>query len=114
KALRKLIAQTSQKQMIGANKKDTYVYEVTLKNNRSATVDINILDQIPVSASSEITVEALEYSGAKYNIDNGELEWDLKLAPGESKVLRISFTVKYPEKFAFRVQQFRTIACPSF
>lgn len=113
-AHRKLISQISQKQMIGGNKKDTYVYEVTLKNNRSTEVTLNILDQIPVSASSEITIEALEYSGAKYNADNGELEWNLKLAAGENKVLRISFAVKYPEKYQFRVQRFRTVSAPSF
>ncbi|SFT67378.1 conserved hypothetical protein [Lishizhenia tianjinensis] len=113
-AHRKLISKTSQKQMIGGNKKDTYVYEVTLKNNRSTAVKLNILDQIPVSASSEITVEALEYAGATYNTDNGELEWTETLEPGASKILRISFAVKYPEKFEFRVQQYRTIAAPRF
>lgn len=113
-AQRKLIAQNSQKQMIGGNKKDTYVFEVTLKNNRNVSTQLDVFDQIPISASSDITVEALEYSNANYNADNGELEWKVKLAPGESKTLRISFSVKYPEKFAFQVQKYRTIACPSF
>lgn len=111
---RKNSEEMSEKTVLGNNKKDTYTYEITLKNNQAVTSNINLYDQIPISQNSDITISVNETSGAKYNESTGELKWNINLQPNEIKKVKLSFTVKYPKDKKIVVQKFRTIACPSF
>ena len=86
--------------LIGANKKQTYAYEIIVKNNKNKAISIEILDAIPISRNSEIEVELLESSEAEFVKDYGKLSWDLNLAAGESKTLRFSYSIKYPKNKA--------------
>lgn len=87
----------SEKKIIGLNKKELRTYEITLRNKKKQDIDIDIEDQIPLSTNSEIEIEALETSGAKYNKETGLLQWSLKAATGEEKKFRFGFSVKYPK-----------------
>lgn len=87
----------TQRKIIGSSMKETYTYEVNLRNKKSRDIDIQIAENIPLSQNSEITVELLESSGADYNKEDGKLIWNLKLKASESKTLRFSFSVKYPK-----------------
>ena len=113
-AHRKLISQTSQNILLSNDKKNVFEFEISLKNNRAENVSLNVFDQIPISVSSEITVEAIEIDGAKLNPKNGELEWMVNLAAGEGKKINISFSVRFPKNQEFKVRSFRTISAPSF
>lgn len=111
---RKKAEQFSNKRIIGNWKRDTYTYEIIVKNNRNRTVDIKVYDQIPVSQSSDISVSVEDVSGATLDDATGELNWFLQLAPGESKKLVVSFEIKYPKNQKVSVKQYRTISSPSF
>jgi hypothetical protein len=54
-------------------------------------------DQYPVSQNKEVEVELAESNGALVNEETGVLTWKLKLAPGEVKKVRVSYSVKYPK-----------------
>ena len=54
-------------------------------------------DQFPVSTNKEIEVEILETSGGSLNSENGVVSWKVDLAAGESKKLRISYSLKFPK-----------------
>lgn len=92
----KLVDYSSVK-FLGSNKKQIFTYEITVKNNKKDSIDILTKDQYPVSQNKEVEVELLEYSGAANNEELGVLTWKLKLAPGETKKLRVSYSVKYPK-----------------
>tara|TARA_B100000809_G_C15095786_1_gene514946 strand:- start:57 stop:1775 length:1719 start_codon:yes stop_codon:yes gene_type:complete len=111
---RKKLEEFSNKNVIGGNKKDTYTFEITVKNNRNIPLNMKLYDQIPVSQESDITVTIEDISGAVYNEENGILFWDVSLAPNEALKYKISFTIKYPKNKSIKVQKFRTISCPSF
>lgn len=81
---------------IGSNRKDTRAYKLTIRNNKTYPVTAKITDQIPVSTSKEIQVEALELSGGKPDTDTGKVVWEITLKPNESKDLIIKYSVKYP------------------
>ena len=87
---------TSRK-VIGANKTETNSFLISVRNNKSTPVRITVKDQIPVSSNSSITVEAEELSGGRYNSQSGYVEWDLEMKPGESKLLILTYSVKYPK-----------------
>jgi len=82
---------------LGANKKQVFTYESTVKNNKKEAITILIKDQYPLSQNKEIEVELLESNGATINTETGVLNWKVTLAPGESKKLRMSYSVKYPK-----------------
>ncbi|MDO9373816.1 MAG: DUF4139 domain-containing protein, partial [Ferruginibacter sp.] len=87
----------SSTKFLGGYKKQLFTYDITVKNNKADTIDMLLKDQYPVSPDKEITVELLESSAASNNEDTGILTWKLKLLPGETKKLRLSYTVRYPK-----------------
>jgi hypothetical protein len=54
-------------------------------------------DQFPLSSTKEIEVELVDAGDASVNNEIGVLNWNLSLAPGETKKMRYTFTVKYPK-----------------
>ncbi|MDY6801123.1 MAG: DUF4139 domain-containing protein [Bacteroidota bacterium] len=82
---------------LGLNKKETYGWEIKIKNTKRSDIAIIVEDQFPVSTHEDIEVEYLEKSGAKVNNTNGKLTWDFKIKALESKALQIKFAVKYPK-----------------
>ncbi|CAN5611090.1 DUF4139 domain-containing protein [soil metagenome] len=82
---------------LGANKKQIFTYEITVKNNKKEAISMLLKDQYPLSQNKEIEVELLQSDGASINTETGVLNWQLQLAPNESKKVRISYSVKYPK-----------------
>ncbi len=82
---------------LGSNKLQKISYELTVKNNKKDVVKILLKDQYPISTNKEVEVELLESGEALNNTEIGVLTWKLELAPGESKKVRISYSVKYPK-----------------
>ena len=101
----------SKTQFIGNKRKDTYTYELVAKNNRKSPINIEILDQIPISQNADIEVKILEISNADYNETKGELKWKFKLNPGEMKRIRLSYSIKYPKRkqILYRKQKSRNV-----
>lgn len=83
--------------MIGANRVDTRSFLITVRNNRSNSIELVVSDQIPISQNNQIEVEAEELSGGKLNEIDGKVKWTLKLKPEESKELVLTYRVKYPK-----------------
>jgi TonB-dependent SusC/RagA subfamily outer membrane receptor len=82
---------------LGANKKEVFTYEITVRNNKKEKVQLLLKDQYPISTDKDIEDELLESGGAIVNKDTGVLTWRVELAPGESRQYRISYSVKYPK-----------------
>jgi uncharacterized protein (TIGR02231 family) len=95
----------SSSQFVGTKKKETMTYQLTAKNNRKSDVTIEILDQLPISQTDEIEVKAIELSGAEQNLSTGELKWKYTLKPGESKTIKLSYYIKYPENKQLEIEQ---------
>lgn len=82
----------------GSNTKQTFTYELTVKNNKTTDVEMLLKDQYPISTIKDVEVK-LENSGdAMVNEENGVLTWKISLKPGESKKVRFTYTVKYPRE----------------
>ncbi len=94
---REKLVDFSSVKFLGANKKQIFTYEITVKNNKKDAIDILVKDQYPISQNKEVEVELLEKSDAADNAEIGVLTWKLKLAPGEVKKIKVSYSVKYPK-----------------
>ncbi len=84
------------RRVFGANKTETYSFLISIRNNKTSPVRINLLDQIPVSSNSGITVEALELSGGRHDTSTGKVSWDYELGPQETRQTILSYSVRYP------------------
>ena len=82
---------------LGANKRQTFTYDITVRNNKKEKVDLLLKDQYPLSSSKDIEEELLQSSGAEINTETGVLTWKLQLAAGESRKYRVSYSIKYPK-----------------
>ncbi|MGZ4033231.1 MAG: DUF4139 domain-containing protein [Bacteroidia bacterium] len=91
------VKEYSSKKILGNYTKETFAYEMVVKNNRKTSIQIEVQDQLPISTQSDITVEALETSKGIEDIKTGEYSWTYTLQPGDIKKISFSFSVKYPK-----------------
>lgn len=111
---RKLKSEMTVRKVVGSSRRDTYMYDIVLRNNRSVPVKIDVYDQIPVSINSDITVTTETISDGKKDEATGEVKWEITLQPGETYNLQIGYTVRYPKNAQIQMKTFRTISAPSF
>lgn len=94
---RKAVKDFTGTNFLGSNKTQTFKYEIEVKNNKNSAIEIEVLDQIPISKNKEIQVKLEESNGATYTESNGKLLWNINLAKGETKKLTFTFSVKSPK-----------------
>ncbi len=112
--IRKLKSEMSLKKVAGSTKKDTYYYDIMVKNNHDIPVNLIVYDQIPLSRTSEITIST-ETTGTGIKNDlTGEVKYDLNLTAGQNQTLEIGYTIRYPKNTNVQTKQYRTVSCPTF
>jgi len=82
---------------IGGNQRDSYAWEISVRNTKNEPVKITVEDQVPVSQNSQIEVTVTDVGGARYNRDTGKLIWNMDLQPNETKKVVFKYEVKYPK-----------------
>jgi uncharacterized protein (TIGR02231 family) len=87
----------SSRKFIGTNQKESYAWEISIRNTKAEAIKISLEDQIPVSQNSQIEVTTIDITGAKYNKNTGKLSWDLNLKANETKKIVFKYEVKYPK-----------------
>lgn len=112
--LRKLKNEMTSKSVIGNTRKESYLYEIAVRNNRTTPINIEVYDQIPISQNSDINVIVDELSNGTHDEETGEVVWKINASPSETISKVIGYTVKYPKNARVSVKSFRTISCPSF
>lgn len=85
------------KSFIGNTKKMSYGFEISVRNKKKEAINIVIEDQVPITTNKDLEIEVEEISAAKYDKDNGKLEWKFSLNPTESKKMKLKYHVKYPK-----------------
>ena len=94
---REKVVEKSGTKFLSSRREQTFTYDVTIRNNKKETAQIVVKENYPISTDKEMEIELLESSSADVNKETALLQWDIKLKPGETKKLRISYKVKYPK-----------------
>jgi uncharacterized protein (TIGR02231 family) len=94
-------------QFMGSKRKETLAYQMVVKNNRKAPINIEILDQLPISQNSEIEVETIETSNATSNTNTGECKWKFVIQPDKSEIIKLIFAIKYPKNTTVQIEEQR-------
>ena len=91
------------------------VYTIELLNRKNTPVNVQISDQIPISAEDKIKVETLELSGGSLNAETGEVTWDIKaLAPEKSCKLTLSYQIVHPKNTKLEMRTVKSKPSASF
>uniref|UniRef100_UPI0028E4DBE9 DUF4139 domain-containing protein n=1 Tax=Chryseobacterium indoltheticum TaxID=254 RepID=UPI0028E4DBE9 len=93
----KLEDKTAQKSF-NSNKWETESYEISIRNNTKESIELEILDQIPLSENQKITVKTLDIGDGNYDDKTGSILWNRKINSGVSEKINFSYEVKYPKE----------------
>jgi uncharacterized protein (TIGR02231 family) len=94
---REKVKDFTSRKAVGANQRDSYAWEISVRNTKSEPIRIIVEDQIPVSSNSQIEVTLVDQAGARYNKDSGKLTWEFELPPAVSKSVILKYEVRYPK-----------------
>ena len=83
--------------LTGNNIKQTRQWELTVRNLKTVPIEIEVLDQVPVSTNKQIVVGAIEISGAEMDEGTGILTWKFTLQPAEVKSMTVKYVVSSPK-----------------
>ena len=95
-------------------KKETYSYEINVKNTRKIPVTVKLEDQVPVSQDAEIIVEASEISKGVLDPATGIITWNMTIQPGETQKVILTYSVKYPKSKSVKTKKYRSVSAPAF
>lgn len=94
---RKQMKEYKSKQFLSNYKTESRAFEISVKNNKPYPVEIIILDQLPISATKEITVEDEEYKEGTLAEETKIVTWKLNLPSKTEKKLNMKYKVKSPK-----------------
>jgi Domain of unknown function (DUF4139)/N-terminal domain of unknown function (DUF4140) len=95
---RTLMKDFSTKKFLGNNRTDIREYEIAIRNNKNAVVNLIIEDQFPISTQKEIEVDDLKFEGGKLNDETKVITWIYSIEPKQQKKLNLRYSVKYPKE----------------
>lgn len=83
---------------MGKTEKLRLVRRITIQNFRRNAVEVEVLDQLPVSQNAKIEIKDISINPAPAKKDEkGLLTWTVMLGPQEKKEILVDFTVEYPK-----------------
>lgn len=94
---RSVVKELSSLKSSGGSNRQSFTYELIVKNNKLTDVNMLLKDQYPLSTIKEVEVKLEDGGVAMVNEETGVLTWKLSLKPGESKKFRFTYSVKYPK-----------------
>jgi len=101
--LRTKIKDFSKNKFLSDKKEIAMGYEIGIKNNKQAPIDIIVEDQLPLSTQKEIEVKTDDISGAHLDATTGKLRWTLRLSPKEDRKLALKYRISCPKDFVLNL-----------
>ena len=71
---RQKIKDFTEKQFIGNKKIEIREWEISVKNNKTESINMIVLDQVPVATSEDISISTENLSNGNLNKENGEVQ----------------------------------------
>lgn len=88
---------SNEKAVLGGTRTLTIGWDLTVRNTKGTSVELEVRDQYPLSPQSEVEVKLTEKGGATVDGSRGAMTWNLSVAPKETKKLGFAYTVKHPK-----------------
>jgi uncharacterized protein (TIGR02231 family) len=99
------LTEKSGNKILSSNRESTFVYEISVRNNKKMPISLVLKDQFPTSTDEKVIVDIVENSNAQIDNDTGTFTWNLEIKPDETKKIRLGYKVTYPkDKQIFNLQ----------
>ena len=72
-----------------------YTFEIEVRNNSRANIDLTLEDLIPITSNTDIHIKMVSGDGAHLNDTDGRMTWKLKLKAGEKQIIRFTYSVEH-------------------
>ena len=82
--------------LTGGSVKQSRQWEFTVRSLKPVPIELDLIDQVPVSVNKQVSVDAARPAGAELDKETGLTTWKLTLAPGEAKTVTLKYSVTYP------------------
>lgn len=102
--MRNKIKDKSKEKIADNDKIYEVAYEIIVKNGNSKSIDIEVLDQVPLAKSQQVTIQKMELNGARQNDVTGEIKWRNTIKARDNKKNSFSFMVKAPKNMQLVVK----------
>ncbi|NER18885.1 DUF4139 domain-containing protein [Spongiivirga citrea] len=99
---RRLLDNLSSKRTLSSKKVDNFAYEMSIRNNGPKAIELEILDQLPISQNNKIEVGKTELAGGDYDKGTGSILWKKSIARGGTEKIQFSYEVKYPKEMVLQ------------
>jgi uncharacterized protein (TIGR02231 family) len=94
---REKLKDLTSRSVMGGSKKESYTWEISIRNTKTDAIRISVEDQVPVSQNTQIEVTVPDTGGAAFNRQTGKLNWILDIKPSETRKVMFKYEVKYPK-----------------
>jgi uncharacterized protein (TIGR02231 family) len=94
---RESVKEFTQTRFLSSKAEVTRYWKITVRNNKRQPVSMVLLDQIPVSNSSEIEVTMEKPGNGALNKETGEVKWKFTLPPAQQTEFELLYKVRYPK-----------------
>lgn len=104
----------SKNRFLGDKKISAFSYQISAKNNHSTPINIEVLDQVPISNNKEISIDIKELSKAQHYSETGKLKWEFSMNPNQTKSLNFAYNVKHPKTMEVKLFRSRKATTPRY
>ncbi|HRP90713.1 MAG TPA: DUF4139 domain-containing protein [Edaphocola sp.] len=94
---RTIVNEKSGNKIFSGSRQSDYNYNISIRNNKNATVRLILKDQFPLSTDKEIKVELTKTDKAAVDDDLGTLTWDLDIKANKTENVQFGYKVSYPK-----------------
>jgi uncharacterized protein (TIGR02231 family) len=91
---------------LSSEKREKISYEIVMRNNLSTDIEVEVLDQIPVSKNKSIRVILEDKGTAEYTENIGLLKWLVPVSAGKSSTTKFSYELRYPKENTVRYENY--------
>ncbi|MEH6704842.1 MAG: mucoidy inhibitor MuiA family protein [Galbibacter orientalis] len=85
------------KTFFGGDKEELIGWTTIIKNNKNESLNLTIIDQVPITQRKEIEVTVEKTSNGKLDTQTGDVKWLLNIKPNKTEKLDLQYSVKYPK-----------------
>jgi uncharacterized protein (TIGR02231 family) len=88
----------SSESKVSSEKREKISYEFAIRNNLATSIEVEVLDQVPISKNKSIKVVLEDKGAAEYTENIGLLKWTVPVDAGKSTTFGFSYELRYPKE----------------
>ena len=92
---RKKVSEEEKKVNLGKRLLVTRTFEIEVRNNSRADIDLTLEDLIPVTENEDIEIKIVDGDGAGFDDVTGKLIWKLNMKAGQKRILQFTYSIEH-------------------